>query len=35
VVDDASNEELVGTVRAEVLEMCDDFPLYEEFSTLA
>jgi glycine hydroxymethyltransferase len=35
VVDDASNEELIGTVKAEVSEMCDAFPLYEEFSTLA
>jgi glycine hydroxymethyltransferase len=34
VVDDASNEVLMKSVRAEVSEMCDAFPLYEEFSTL-
>ena len=34
VVDDASNESTIQSVRGEVTELCRAFPLYEEFSAL-
>ena len=34
VVDDASNESTIQAVRGEVTELCQTFPLYEEFTAL-
>jgi glycine hydroxymethyltransferase len=34
VVDDATNESLIQQVRGEVTELCEAFPLYEEFTAL-